>query len=484
MKINKFLLILLLFVAASCGDEFYELNEDIKNPSSVPGESLFTSAQKDLVDQMVSTNVNYNVFRLFNQHWTETTYTDESNYDILTRNIPEQHWSELYRRTLKNLDEAAKVIADTEVLPEEEAAKNNKLQIIEILSVFTWSVLVESFGDIPYEQALDIDQLLPVYDDAQTIYEHLLTRLNSAIEGLNTDAGSFGTADNMYNGDVEAWKKFANSLKLRMGLTLADVAPDLARSTVESAVASGVFTSNADNATLNYLTAPPNTNPLYIDLVASGRNDFVAANTLVDVMNELDDPRRQYYFDDNIRDEDTGEVIYVGGIYGDGNNYALYTHVNPRITQPDFGGTILDYAEVELLLAEAAARGYDVPGTAESHYEAGIEASIKFWGGTDAEVDAYLAMPEVAYATAEGDWKQKIGMQRWIALYNRGFAGWLSQRRLDYPVLQAPPDAVSGFPVRLTYPIVEQTLNGANWSSASDAIGGDDVETRLFFDLQ
>ena len=141
------------------------------------------------------------------------------------------------------------------------------------------------------------------------------------------------------------------------------------------------------------------------------------------------------------------------------------------------------YAEVEFLLAEAVERGFDVGGTAEEHYNKAITASILDWGGTVEEAAAYLADPRVAYATAEGDWKQKIGMQSWIAYYNRGFEAWTQFRRLDYPLLVAPPDALSALPIRLTYPIEEQTLNGTNWEAAGTAIGGDAVDTQLFWDV-
>ena len=485
MKKYYFILLLSLLFSTACEDDFYALNEDIKNPPAVPGESLFTSAQKDMVDQMVSTNVNYNPTRFLSQYWTSTTYTDEPNYDFITRNIPEQHWSELYRKVLMNLKESTRVLNETEVPATEVGAKLNKIQIAEIHKVYTYSVLVESFGNIPYSEALDINILLPKFDDGLTIYQDLLSRLDAAIAALDDKSGSFSNGDNIYFGDVVAWRKFANSLKLRMGLTLADMPTmaQLAQSTVESAVGAGVFTSNDDNATMHYLTSPPNTNPLYIDLVASGRKDFVAANTMIDAMNALDDPRRKYYFDDNKDDPATPEVEYIGGIYGANNTYSLYTHINEKIQAPDFGGTILDYSEVEFMLAEAVERGYNVGGTAEEHYNKAIKASVEFWGGTQAEADAYLQQTKVAYSTAEGDWKQKIGTQMWIALYNRGYAGWHTIRRLDQPALATPPEAVSTFPVRYTYPIVEQTLNGANWQSASDAIGGDMVTTKLFFDM-
>jgi hypothetical protein len=153
------------------------------------------------------------------------------------------------------------------------------------------------------------------------------------------------------------------------------------------------------------------------------------------------------------------------------------------IQTPAFPGTLFDYAEVEFLLAEAVERGYTVGGTAAQHYNNAVTASIEDWGGTALDATGYLANPAVAYATAAGTWKQKIGIQSWIAYYNRGFEAWTQFRKLDYPLLVAPPDALSPFPLRFTYPIEEQTLNGDNWKAASTAIGGDAVDTKLFWDI-
>lgn len=105
-----------------------------------------------------------------------------------------------------------------------------------------------------------------------------------------------------------------------------------------------------------------------------------------------------------------------------------------------------------------------------------------FWGGTETDADDYLAQPEVAYSTAPGTWKQKIAFQKWIALYNRPFEGWIEYRRLDYPVLPLAVGAAVGFPNRYQYPNNEQQLNGTNYTSAAQAIGGDEVETKLWWD--
>ncbi|NOQ24338.1 MAG: SusD/RagB family nutrient-binding outer membrane lipoprotein [Bacteroidales bacterium] len=473
-----FTIILSVLLLFACTD-LEDFNENIKDPAEVPGESLFTSAQKQLVDQLVIPNVNYNIFRLVMQYWTEVTYTDESNYDLDTRTIPEQHWEELYRDVLKDLKEAKQIIESTPLLPSDDPlVVTNKLAIIEITSVFAWSVLVETFGDIPYTQALDIEILTPSYDDGLTIYKDLILRLNTAITELDPAHESFGFADNLYQGDVALWISFANSLKLRMGLLISDIPTEttLAQTTILDAVAGGVISSNSENATFSYLGYQPNTNPIYVNLVASGRFDYVPSMTLVDTMKNLNDPRMGAYYTLY-----NGE--YIGGENGIENNYSTLSHVADKIKEPIFDGDIFDYAEVEFLLAEAIERGYAIGGTADLHYNNAITASILFWGGTMADVTAYLAQPEVAYATALGTWEQKIGTQKWIALYNRGFEAWTSWRMLDHPVLVAPPDAVSVTPVRYTYPTIEQTINASNYNTAAANIGGDDVGTRLFWDV-
>ena len=473
---NIFALFLVFLLFSSC-TKLEELNVNTKDPAEVPGESLFTGAQRALSNEMVTPNVNQNIFRMFVQQWTETTYTDESNYDIVTRPIPGNFWNVLYRDVLMNFKESAKVLQATgPLLGDNEAVLPNKLAIVEIMTVYSYSVLVETFGNVPYTEALNSNLLLPKYDDGLTIYKDLIVRLNAAIAVLdkNKDQASFGLADNFYAGNVSKWLKFANSLKLRMGMLLSDVEPVLAKATVEAAVPY-VIASNTENAKLIYMSAQPNTNPIYENLVASGRNDFVAANTLVDTMNNLNDPRRPFYFT-AVGNE------YIGGEYGASNDYYQFSHVAVPITVPSFAANFFDLAETEFLLAEGAARGFNTSGSAEEHYNHGIRASITDWGGTEAEATAYLAETTVAYTTAVGTWQQKIGIQKWIALYNRGFESWTAYRMLDFPALVAPPDAARVLPLRLTYPTSEQTLNGANRAAAAIAIGGDDVGTKLFWD--
>lgn len=553
---KKLIIILTAAVfAVSCSDHLEDLNQNIKDPTTVSGESLFASAQKRLADQMTTPNVNLNNNRLWVQHWNETTYNDESNYDQVTRSIPDNHWRVMYRDVLKNLDQAAKNIAgtDNELT---NSQKPNKLAIVEILSVYAWSNLVETYGDIPYEEALDIDNLLPKYDDGLTVYKDLLSRLDTAIGQLNSESSFSSTEDLIYGGDSASWKRFGNTLKLRMGMVLADVDAGLSKSTVESAFNSGVISSNAEDGNYQYSATAPNNNPVHDNLVLSGRNDYVAAKTIIDVMNDLKDPRRAEYFDPNIN-ENIGEVasvsttgnvttitfvdpltvspivgnnayvpssdpevpvrlgtitavgansiditniinapavgevvfyaIYVGANIGEQSRYALLTHANRTMVEPTNPGILLSNIEAKFLLAEAAARLYNVGGTAKEYYDAGITASFELWGAD--HLAEYLANPKVdfdsamAASTSNPAWKEVIGTQAWLALYNRSFAAWLSVRRLDYPILTEPVSMRGGgYPVRYTYPVSEQNLNPTNYEAAASAIGGDTPINRLFWD--
>ena len=480
-------LLILIFAISGCTDQFADYNTDKKNPAVVPGESLFSNAQKELSDYINNTNVNINIFKLMSQYWTETTYIDEVNYDFVTRNNATNIYSRVYLRVLKDLKESSEVISATQVLASDEPIKQNKLQIIELMDVYTYLQLVDVFGDVPYTQALDIKNVYPKYDDAAGIYKDLFKRVDAALAKLNPNSDAFGKADLYYNGDVASWIKFGNSLKIRMGVTVADASDaelkTIAKTAVESA-ADKCFTSNSDDCLLRYTSASPNYNQLYVDLIATGRHDFVPANTIVDIMYNLGDPRIESYFTkvDTSSVAGVEKLAYVGGEYGYSNSYSQKSHFTDAVQKPDFPGIMLTNIEIQFYLAEAKERGYNVPGTAEEYYTAGIKASFDFWGTTG--VDAYLAKPEVAYATAAGTWKQKIGVQSWLANYTRGLEGYNNWRRLDYPIFNLPSTltSYSDIPVRFTYPVSEQTLNEVQYKAAAAAIGGDLKTTKLFWD--
>ncbi len=494
---NKYIifLVLSLFIAGACTDSFEDANTDRKNPATTTSESLFTYAQLEMMDQVSSTNVNYNVFKLWSQYWTETTYTDEANYDLVTREIADNEFYAFYTKTLSNYREAGEVLAT-----EADADSLVKQAIIDINEVYTWIELVDCFGDIPYSEALNDNIIAPAFDDALTIYKDLASTLQSAISNLS-DAELSWDADLVFGGDPAAWTKVAYGLLMKMGITIADAQPELAESWITSAEANTLSSAN-DNALMAFETSYPNTNMLYEDLVLSGRSDFVAANTIVDIMNDLNDPRREQFFktttvtyDTAINGSDTvitAIIGYMGGDYGYQNTYSYYSAPGECFEDPTFDGILMTYSEIQFYLAEAAARGFEVTSDVETYYNAGVTASIAFWQGYDVDgvtdsISAadYLAQDSVAYTTAPGDWRRKIATQSWIASYSRGFIGWTTWRRLDYPVFNIAELVTSQteIPTRFTYPIYEASLNSANLDAAATAIGGDELTTKLYWDV-
>lgn len=468
-------------VFTACDERLEELNTPDKGAVKVPAAPLFANGVNEMFYMMNNSNTNINVFRLYAQYWAQTTYPDESQYNMVGRRNPDNFWRGAYRDALKDLDEARRITSDTwqqEGLT--EAERDNRIAIIDASKVYIFATLVDAFGAIPYSEALDPEILQPKYESGEAVYDQIITVLDAAIALMDPAEASWPeTQDPVYEGDTNGWFKFANSLKLKLAINIANV--DAAKAATMIAQAEpNVFESNDDNAGITYLDAFPNTHPIHEDLVQSGRADYVVANTLIDQLNALNDPRIAV-FAEPLADG----VTYEGGTYGTNNTYAQKSHIGEVFHDPTLEGLILDYSEVEFLLAEAAARGIAVSGTVEEHYENGIRASMEYWGVDTDEIDDYLAQPEVAYATAAGDWKQKIGTQHWIALYNRGFEGWTVWRRLDFTGFNVPPLLTySDIPNRFIFPIEEATLNKTNLAEGIQLIGGsDDVQTKVFWDI-
>ncbi|QNL50842.1 SusD/RagB family nutrient-binding outer membrane lipoprotein [Olivibacter sp. SDN3] len=464
-----------MILLASCAKSLDDYNIDQKNPGEVPQGPLFSNALKELTDNVTSPSVNINVFRFWMQQWTATTYQDEPRYNFVTRNIQQNFWNPFYREVLHDLLESKRIAQeDVEI---EEDVRNNQIAATEVASIYAWAALVNTYGDVPYNEALtDVNQ--PAYDNAEDIYADLLNRLDAAIEQIDPAAEGFGSADLLYGGDMSAWLKFAHSLKLRLAITLADIDEAAAQQAI-SASAASAFTSNNDNAAFAYQTSTPNNNPVSANLnsLFTTRQDYVAGRPFITVLNNLDDPRRPEFFT-------SVNGNYVGGVIGSNNVYSDNSSPSTKVIAPDFEALLMDYSEVEFILAEAAER-WGILGSPEEHYNNAISASIIYWGGTQAQADTYLAQSEVAYGTAQGNWQQKIGTQKWIALYNRGFDAWNEWKRLDYPVLQPASGAVSPgiIPNRLTYPPSEYTLNESNVNEAVSRLGADNVRQKVFWDV-
>ena len=474
-SIINYSLVLFLLVAVGCTKNIDQFNNNDKSPTTVPANALFANSTVELMDYLSSPNVNVNTFRLWSQHWTQSTYTDESNFQLINRNINGEVMERMYARVLRDIKESRGFI--TENTASSDGVKNTQNAVLDVLEVFAYSILVDIFNDVPYSEALmGVENLSPAYDDASTIYSSLGTTLDGAITTLSasTDMGDFAGSDLIYAGSTSHWAMLANSLKLRMAMRMANIAGSGSQAMAEAA-ASGVFTSNADHAYIMYQSSTPNTNPLWEDLVQSGRTDFLASQTMADIMNNTNDPRRAIYF----RNLDANGDLMSTGQHGLDGAYADYSQPGNVLEDPTHPGVLLSYAEVCFHLADAANRGWNVGGDAATHYANGVSASMLQWGSDQATADAFLLETDVAWDASMAD--ERIGTQKWVAMYDQGLEAWCSWKMYDYPAMDTAAQAGTITPTRYNYSVDEYSVNSANASAANN--GSDLTTDKVFWDV-
>ncbi|RLD73448.1 MAG: hypothetical protein DRI87_03905, partial [Bacteroidetes bacterium] len=355
MKIIKYLTVILALIVGITQCKLPD-NVNPKRATSVPVETLFTNAEVALFNMIDDVNVNRNVLRLYVQYWNETTYFDESRYLMQDRQIPDNYVTRFYKDVLMDLKQAKEIVMEDDL--GDPDGQRNKAAILDILMAQAWLTVVDGFGDLPYTEALQKkENTQPVYDDAASIYDAEIANLKAAINALGAGS-SWGSADVMYFGDNGLWKKYGASLLLRVGMRLADVSPDKAKSAVQAALDAGVYTSEDEAGFLNYVGVVPHVNAIYNAYVVDNRKDYLPTNTIIDIMGNYDganydlggqDPRIDNYF---TLAPDTN--VYIGAVAGlDGaQSYQLFSHFQDVFFEPTFPAMIIDYIEVEFWLAE------------------------------------------------------------------------------------------------------------------------------------
>ena len=466
----------LLFAASaalaitSCTGDLTDLNVNGKAPEKVPAGALFANATMGFYDYVSVQNVNQNNLRLWAQQWTQTTYVDESNFELTERDVNGRTYTRMYTTVIRDCEEARAALADVVASDADLQAADASIEVMEVLA---YSFLVDLFGDVPYTEALS-ETNTPAYDDDAEIYMKLLERLDAATGKLN-GMSAFGSSDIIYGGDASAWKKAANSLMLRLAVRIIDADPAAAKTYGEKAISGGVFASTADDMRLFYSSAPPHTHPMWETLVQSGRTDFIASGTLADAMNMYNDPRRAGFFK-NLGGSDS----VIGAPHGLQSDYYQFSQPGVALEDPTWSHAAIDYVEVEFLLAHAAVAGWAGAGDAATHYNNAVSASVIEWGGDQAAADAYLAQAGVAFDAATA--AAQIGMQKWIAMYSNAPEAYNTVRQYDVP-MNVAAGAGTVTPDRYSYPIDEYSLNTDNVDAAAAKFNGDDMFTKVFWDM-
>jgi hypothetical protein len=470
-----------LAAITACGD-LTSINQNPNGPVDVPPPSILGNVIQTIVGTVDGvTSLNVRGGGLWVQYYSEIQYRDEDKY--IVRSGTSGGWG-LYNSALEDIQRI--------IVKGQAASTPNWSAVGRILKSYTYSVMTDAMGDLPYSQALKGDTVLaPAYDTQQQIYNGLFADLAQANSEIDLAGIGFAKGDLMYGGKMIRWQRFANSLRLRLAIHLSNVDPTKAASEAAAAVAAGVFVSDSDNAQLLYLAGSPNRNPIYND--ARGRDDYGMSKTFVDSLKSWNDPRLPIFAQIN-KDTIVANRTYQGlpnGLNdGEGTDLFYISRIGAFWREtPNAPMALLTYSEVLFLEAEAAERGW-IAGSAATLYAAAITASFKQYGiTTPAVVNAYLADPRVAYAGGAAGLSQ-IAYQKWVSMFMQGMEAWTEVRRTGIPSLIPGPRAVFGagvpgrIPERLPYDDNEGVLNESNLNTAVAAQGftaGNDIQSPLWF---
>ncbi|MCL6257525.1 SusD/RagB family nutrient-binding outer membrane lipoprotein [Aquiflexum sp. TKW24L] len=500
--LNFILIVLMLGYSTSCDQNFDELNTNRVAATSIDPAFQLNNAtvnsspnsfgmlvfEMGIVQQIISPNSGVLTGANFNQD---------------NRGSTQDNWIKYYRNVIKNTKDVIFRIKD-------DPTRSNLLQMTRIMQAYGFMVLTDSYGSIPYSEAgvgYSSQIFYPKYDTQESIYADIIKELEEASAALNT-SGRIETADILFAGNIDKWKKFGYSLLLRAGMRLSKANPTLAQQTVAKAFAGGVILNNTDNAVIihdaNYVNPAGNT------LNATEAANFYMTAPFVNFLKSTNDPRlgaiavryvgaksgpeqqpARQTFDPALQigmpmGNDNAGAIAAAANLGLASFYDFSQVDRRRVAKITAPGFIVTASQTNLLLAEARQRGWITAGTAAEYFQAGVRAHMVQMALHDAAstipapaIDAYITANPLVDATA----LQQINSQYWVSSLMNGPESFANFRRSGFPVLQANPFPGREvlFINRLTYPNSEISVNSDKVGEAIAAQGADNLETKVWW---
>lgn len=534
MRQSKYLIgvfaLLMLFTTQSCTDSLESINENPNSPELVPTNMIFSGTTRYLMNYTRDGWWSHRLAAPWMQYSAQRIYQDEDRYQYRESQIS-NGWSYFYN-SANNFKDIIELNTD-EATKDEMAAyghNENQVAVSRIMLAYIFDQLTTHFGDVPYwsygnndpdfEGMQAPDNMTPKYTEQSKIFADLLKELKEASEQLDTSKTVFLAGDNIYNGDAESWRKFANSLRLRIANRIKHVSSD-AQAHIDDAIAKGVFQSNADNAVQAFGQTLDEASPYYRTFMTGDqRQDFMLGEPFVDLLkgktgNFDVDPRlpkmvgpvgfsghqviRNEYTEAAMEDLDIAD--YVGFPVGmpntdwisDNSAIGLTSFASSNVLKADYGEVLMEYAEVAFILSEL--NSWD-----QTNYEKGVRASMEKWGVEASDINDYIASLPAAN-------QENVITQKYISLFMAPQEAWNEYRRTGYPngdVLMLPggrdsKDLVGGnvykftpvisgnvvatdIPARVRYPLGEQTLNRDSYNEAANKLSNrDEIDSKLWW---
>ncbi|MBP8155820.1 MAG: SusD/RagB family nutrient-binding outer membrane lipoprotein, partial [Leadbetterella sp.] len=454
---------------------------DPNNPTNISPQYLLPFAIEKSVDRYWGGNarferLNIDGAMLWVQQLSRNIYSNEGDNYGITPTFYNNTWKSFYTDGLVNFQRIVEQSKADGNLP-----NTNYEGIALVMRSWTFSLLTDLYGPIPYKEAIKGSASEPVYnptfDNMDVVYSGLLSDLKEANEKLKV-GGPAVSGDILYNGDILKWKKFANSLRVRLANRQAAKKSTESKAVLAEILGNAstypIFTSNDDNAVLKNTDSRPSNNEFNEVMIVGGRTDWNLSKTVVDKLLTLKDTRLAVF-------GTPVKGIYEGIPNGLPDAIAT-TYLSSAATLGNYftkasaPSVLMTYSELQLDLAEAAIDG-DISGSADEYFKKGINASFTQFGAT---------IPADYFTTVGAVSKEKILDQKWIALFGQGVEAWTEYRRTGYPIMPAKdPRAVfennGVIPTRLPYPTTEYSLNKTKLDAGISLIGKDDMQAKLWW---
>ena len=474
----KMMVIVLLL--SSCSDSFGDINIDPNNPSTVSPNLILPVALNYSAFSQERNRGNNTLGNLMMYNWSQSDgfswYTDEFLYQV-TPSFYQQNFDYVYANALKQYNSLTILNGDQ---------YGYYVAIGNIMKAYHFNVLVDTYGDIPYSEALKRGgNATPKYDNAQEIYTDLVAQLTAAITLINaTEANTVvkamvpGADDGIFKGDMLQWKKFANSIKLRMLTRQSGMSARAsyinAQLAIIAAEGSGYVTSSVEvnigyNATANQQN--PKWDAFGADVAGTATNNNLAtcaSDYILDYLTSSNDPRINFIYEKPT----TGHLGVKQGLQNydetplgvDGLIPSKVSNIGPGILKSAKQGAVL-YTAAESYFNQAELDlKFKAGANAQALYESGIQASFTYLGAGTATTYFTQAKNLVNWNTSTNK-LEAIITQKWIAVNGiDAIQSWFDYSRTGFP-RNLPISALASTPnrpVRLAYPASEVTSNGIN----------------------
>lgn len=460
--------LLVLSLLSSCTRGFEEMNTDRDNftENTITAKLLLPTILYQFADYQVSNN--FDLGMRVSQQMAYLLYNQTDRYNWTATDA---YWR--FYGQLQNLNDLDAIGVRT--------TKPQYQGISKILKAFMFTQISDAYGSVPMSEAGKNAQgiLTPKYDSQEEVYKQSNELLKEANNLLKNTSGVDG--DKLYGGDTQKWRKFANSLRLRILLKMmnkANVAAEIAQ-IYSNASEYPIFQSNSDAAVYNYSGVGNDVSPLSFGRGRMYEMEQLAGlpTTMLNMATKYgNDPRIDTWYAKPKNAPNGSHVATTPGLQN--SSYADVSMLNPAFyTNATFiKGIMMNYSELQFILAELSEKGV-ISGSAKTHYENGVKASFDFWKTT---MPANYLTTTAAYSEAN---PTLIAEQKWLANFWNGFEAWNDFKRTKLPVLK-PAESNNNenkIPNRLIYPSIEQSVNPENYSKAAQQIGGDNINSKMWW---